>query len=92
MEYQISDDHFQAVSIASSTGGTRESFTFEMIKKFKIIIPPIAHQKKFVSVVEKVEALKSQYQQSLAELQNMYGALSQKAFKGELKANVEITD
>lgn len=84
LEYQISEDHFQAVSIASSTGGTRESFTFEMIKKFKIIIPPIALQTKFANMVEKVEALKSQYQQSLTELQNMYGVLSQKAFKGEL--------
>jgi len=30
------------------------------------------------------EALKTQYQQSLSELENLYGTLSQKAFKGEL--------
>jgi type I restriction enzyme, S subunit len=31
-----------------------------------------------------VEGLKSRYQQSLADLESLYGALSQKAFKGEL--------
>lgn len=84
LEFLISSDHFQKVSIASSTGGTRESFTFEMIKKFKIILPPINHQIKFTTIVEKIEILKSQCEASLDELQNMYGVLSQKAFKGEL--------
>ena len=41
-------------------------------------------QKKFSTIVERVEAIKSQYQQSLTALENLYGALSQKAFKGEL--------
>ncbi len=39
---------------------------------------------KFAYIVEKVEGLKSRYQQSLADLEARYGALSQKAFKGEL--------
>jgi type I restriction enzyme, S subunit len=34
--------------------------------------------------VEKTETLKTQYQQSLQELENLYGSLSQKAFRGEL--------
>lgn len=54
-------------------------------KKFQFIYPPIELQNKFVNIIEKVEALNIQYQQSLTELQNMYGVLSQKAFKGELK-------
>lgn len=53
-------------------------------KKFQFIYPSIELQNKFVNIVEKVESLKTQYQQSLLELQNMYGVLSQKAFKGEL--------
>ncbi len=35
-------------------------------------------------MVEKIEALKTGYQQSLTDLENLYGALSQQAFKGEL--------
>lgn len=54
------------------------------IKEIKIPVPPIELQTKFAQIVEKTEALKTQYQQSLQELENLYGSLSQKAFKGEL--------
>jgi type I restriction enzyme S subunit len=46
--------------------------------------PPIELQNHFASIVEKVESLKTLYQQGLSELKNLYAALSQKAFKGEL--------
>ncbi|QOJ09955.1 restriction endonuclease subunit S [Nitrosomonas sp. H1_AOB3] len=46
--------------------------------------PPIDLQKQFSTIVEKVETLKSRYQQSLADLEALYGALSQRAFRGEL--------
>ena len=55
------------------------------IKSFKIPFPPMLQQIEFANLVEKVELLKSEYQASLKELENMYGVLSQKAFKGELK-------
>ena len=53
-------------------------------EKIKMIKPPIELQTQFAQIVEKTDALKTQYQQSLQELENMYGSLSQKAFKGEL--------
>jgi len=49
-----------------------------------VIKPPIELQTQFAQIVEKTEALKSQYQQSLTKLENLYGSLSQKAFNGEL--------
>ncbi len=52
-----------------------------------MIKPPFALQTQFAHIVEKTEALKSQYQQSLSELENLYGSLSQKAFRGELTQN-----
>ena len=45
---------------------------------------PIELQNQFSKVVEKVDSLKTEYQKSLIELENMYGVLSQNAFKGEL--------
>jgi type I restriction enzyme, S subunit len=57
------------------------------MKKFRslsIPIPPENLQKKFTSIVEKIAGIKSQYQLSLTKLENLYGALSQSAFKGEL--------
>lgn len=55
-----------------------------MLLDFPIPMPPIGLQNQFAAIVEKVEAIKSQYQQSLTELENLYGVLSQKTFKGEL--------
>lgn len=46
--------------------------------------PSIELQNQFATIVEKIDALKSLYQQSLANLETLYGALSQKAFKGKL--------
>jgi type I restriction enzyme, S subunit len=52
--------------------------------RIPMIAPPSPLQNQFAAIVEKVESLKSRYQQSLADLKSLYGALSQKAFKGEL--------
>lgn len=54
------------------------------LKKIKIPLPPIEIQHQFTSIVKKVELINFQYQSSLAELENLYDSLSQKAFKGEL--------
>jgi len=54
------------------------------ISAIKMPLPPFDLQIQFAAIVEKVEALKSRYQQSLADLEHLYGTLSQKAFKGEL--------
>lgn len=59
------------------------------LQGIKILIPPIELQTQFAQIVEKTETLKTQYQQSLQELENLYGSLSQKAFKGELNINDE---
>lgn len=65
-------------------GAVTKTITKDAIRS--IVIPVINpnHQEKFAHTVEKVEALKSHYQQSLTDLESLYGALSQKAFKGEL--------
>ena len=57
------------------------------MKKFmtlSIPCPDIDLQNQFALIVEKVETIKSLYQQSLTDLEALYGTLSQKAFKGEL--------
>ncbi|MCB0494363.1 MAG: restriction endonuclease subunit S [Cyclobacteriaceae bacterium] len=59
------------------------------IKSFKVPMPPLRLQTQFAHIVEKTEALKVHYQTSLQELENLYGSLSQSAFKGELKVKRE---
>lgn len=65
--------------------GTQPNLNTGIMKNFKIILPPIKLQTQFAQIVEKIEALKTQYQQSLQELEHLYGSLSQKAFRGELR-------
>ena len=54
------------------------------LQNIKILIPPIDLQNRFAQIIQKTEALKARYQQSLHELENLYGSLSQRAFRGEL--------
>ena len=46
--------------------------------------PPVDLQDRFGEIATKVEGAKFRYQQSVADLETLYGALSQRAFKGEL--------
>lgn len=70
-----------------SRGGTMDIINASIVKELKIPVPPITLQNQFMVKVDKVDKLKKNYESSLKELENMYGALSQKVFKGEL--NVE---
>lgn len=54
------------------------------IQKFEVICPPILLQTKFAGVARKLELTKIFYHKSLADLEALYGSLSQQAFKGEL--------
>lgn len=74
----------QILKLISTAGhGTRKFDSIAMQKLF-IPQPPGDLQNQFASIVEKVEGLKFRYQQSLTDLESLYGALSQKAFKDEL--------
>ena len=64
--------------------GTQPNLNTSIMKRFELICPPINLQNQFASIVEKAEGIKSSYQKSLADLEVLYSALSQKAFKGEL--------
>jgi len=70
-----------------SSGSTVKHLSVPACKKFIIKVPLLALQNQFAQVVEKTEALKAYYQSSLQELENLYGSLSQRAFKGELTLN-----
>ena len=71
------------VAKAKTTAGNYNINT-ESLKSLKIYQPPPLLQSQFAAIVERVESLKSKYTQSLTELENLYGSLSQRAFKGKL--------
>lgn len=73
----------------SAKGITMKNLNSSIIENLEIPIPPIEPQTQFAGIVEKTEALKAQYRQSLQELEQLYGSLSQQAFRGELTQKKE---
>ncbi|NTU49727.1 MAG: restriction endonuclease subunit S [Desulfobulbaceae bacterium] len=69
---------------SKNRGAIMGGLNLTIIKETKIRRPPIQLQNHFAGIHGQVDGIKSSYQQSLIELNNLYGALSQKAFKGEL--------
>lgn len=67
-----------------ATKGMKKILTKGDFEQITMIKPPLDIQNQFAAIVEKIEGVKTRYQQSLADLETLYGALSQQAFKGEL--------
>jgi len=84
--YLLKNERYRDVVRNLASGGHDSMLNISM-KKFKTLgipCPPIDLQSQFAVIVEKVEGIKTRYQQSLTDLEGLYGALSQQAFKGEL--------
>lgn len=60
----------------------RANINIETLRPLMIVMPP--DRATFSKAVTKVERLKSAYHKNLTDLESLYGALSQQAFKGEL--------
>lgn len=73
-----------------ATKGMKKILTKGDFERIPMIKPPVELQNQFATIAEKIESLKYRYQQSLTDLENLYGALSQQAFKGEL--NLSLVD
>lgn len=74
----------QILALITTAGHGTKKFDADAMDKVLVPVPPLPLQNQFAAIVDKIEVLKAKYQQSLAELENLYGSLSQRAFKGEL--------
>lgn len=54
------------------------------VKRQKIPLPPVELQKKFASIVERVEKIKEKQKRELKNAEELFDSLMQKAFRGEL--------
>ncbi|WP_346294061.1 restriction endonuclease subunit S [Sphaerothrix gracilis] len=80
----LNSERGMALVASREVGGIQKHFNVGAMNRIPFPIPPIELQDQFATIVEKVEGIKILYQQSLTDLETLYGALSQKAFKGEL--------
>lgn len=71
-------------NLASGSAGSMPNISKQSLLQLDILLPPLPLQNQFAEIVNKVEVLKEKHQKSLEELENLYGSLSQKAFRGEL--------
>lgn len=76
--------YFQALK--KTNGSTVGHVNIKDIKKFKCIFPPLPLQQKFTAIVQQVEQMRQCQQESKAHIDDLFNALMQKAFKGELVA------
>jgi len=73
-------------------GVAQKTLNLRDLKAIKIWLPERALQDKFATIVKQVESTKEQYQKSLDELRDLFGSLSQRAFRGELDLKRMIND
>ncbi|MFZ3168333.1 MAG: restriction endonuclease subunit S [Candidatus Methanoperedens sp.] len=55
------------------------------IKDINIHLPPFPLQQKFARIVEKIESMRQSQNQSKQQIEDLFSALMQKAFRGELE-------
>ena len=65
-------------------GGNQPNLNSGILKKYLVINPPMELQNQFADSVKAIEAQKEQAQASLAQAENLFNSLLQRAFKGEL--------
>ncbi len=65
-------------------GSTFKAISSTQLANLKIPLPPFALQQKFASIVEHIEKLKEKQKKSKEKIDEMFSALMQRAFKGEL--------
>ena len=74
----------QILKLISTAGHGTRKFDSVAMQKLFVPKPPESLQNQFAAIAEKIEGIKFRYQQSLTDLENLFVALGQRAFKGEL--------
>ena len=83
MFFLNSDDAKQQINNLSH-GSTRIRINLSMLRKLEIPLPPLDLQNQFAERVQAIEAQKAQAEASLAQAEDLFNSLLQRAFKGEL--------
>lgn len=84
IKYLLDSNYFNYIIAKNNRGGTQKFIALGDIRNFSIPIPPIELQNKFAEVVKQVEQLRESQKQSKQHTDNLFNALMQKAFRGEL--------
>jgi len=84
-------EFLQAILEKNAPQAAQKNINVELLRNLRVLIPPLKDQIVFSKIVESIENLRTHFQESLAQLENLLNSLSQRAFKGELDlANFEV--
>ena len=82
---QVITPQIQGRLIGNKVEGARANISLKNVRELKILYPPIQRQNQFAERIQAIEAQKAQAEASLAQAEDLFQALLQKAFKGELE-------
>lgn len=89
LAYTMRSKKFVSYAILNSSGANFPRVSKKTIENFKAKVPPIEMQNKFADYVLKIEEEKKKLRESLAELEDLFNALMQDAFSGNLFKDLE---
>jgi len=78
--------------VRGTTDTAKPSLNMSEIREIQITIPPINLQKHFEIIVKNIDTLKVQFQESLRQMELMFGSLNQIIFKGEFTPNIKFVE
>jgi len=84
LAFLLRRNEYVSKATSASIGANLPRLSPRTLAKFKIPLPPLALQKKFASIVERVEKIKEAQKKSWKEIDDLFGVLMQKAFRGEI--------
>ena len=80
----LNDQYIRHQIKSQGKGAIMEGLNLTIIKGLKLFLPQIELQNLFAERVQAIEAQKAQAQASLAQAEDLFNSLLQRAFKGEL--------
>ena len=80
----LKSPYFYYITKKSNRGGTQKFIALKDIRNLPIPVPPNNLQLKFAEIVKKIESMKERQKKSTEDISQLFDALMQKTFKGEL--------
>jgi type I restriction enzyme, S subunit len=84
LSYLLKRKNYVTKATIACTGANLPRLNPKALANFKIPLPPLTLQEKFASIVEQVEKIKDKLKDEKKDADELFNALMQKAFWGEL--------
>ncbi len=84
---QLNNEMVFSQLLKHTSGSAQPQFSATDVKRFKVLVPPIALQNKFVEHTDAIQNQKEQVRLTQEKSDSLFNSLLQKAFKGELTSS-----